>query len=183
MGSERPGLRMRANRVAAFEIAFIGLLFELGIMWSVGPDLPTVPPASWSLDGWVIVVVCGIMVVPFGCIALLGLYWFVAPWPYLTLDATRMVFQPYPFVKRTIRWSDVQAIQTAETRPASKSVYSRGRPSATKLHIAIKPDVRAAYHGKSELTLVINRFLLNTSRDELLKTLRRYHQVSMESRG
>lgn len=178
MEDGRPKVQLKASRVAALEVAFMGLLFTLLVVWSVSPDLPSVPPSSWSVDDWASVVVSGIMGVPFGCIALLGLYWFVAPWPYLTLGATWMVFQPYPFVRRTIRWADGHAIQTAETRPASKSVYSRGRPSATKLCVSIKPQARAAYHGKSEITLVINRFLLNTPRDDLLKTLRRYHHVS-----
>ena len=114
---------------------------------------------------------------PFVFILLIGLYWVITPSPMLVLDPTRIVYQPLPLLRRTVRWDDIDLIEVVNTPPSS-SPYASKPPPPIKLRILNKPQARSAYHGKSALTFVINRFLLNMPRREFLILLRQYHEVS-----
>jgi hypothetical protein len=176
--SDRSTVQLRASRVAAFEIAASGLVFLSMILIFITPQLPALMPASWGGEDWSTVLIDCTLLLSFLFIMFVGLYWVFTPSPLLLLDPTRIVYQPIPFFKRTVRWDDIDLIEVAN-RAASSSVYASKLPPPIKLHILIKPQARSAYHGKSALTFVINRFLLNIPRREFLTLLRQYHEVSV----
>jgi hypothetical protein len=176
--SDSATVQLRASRVAAFEITVGGVLFLFMILIFITPQLPPFTPSSWEFGDWFVMVVSGAMLLPLVFIMLVGLYWVITPSSLLLLDATRMVYQPLPFFKRTIYWVDIDLIEVVNTPPSS-SPYASKLPPPIKLRILIKPQARSAYHGKAALTFVMNRFLLNIPRREFLTFLRQYHEVSV----
>jgi hypothetical protein len=155
-----------------------GLVFVFMILILTAPQLPALTPSSWEFDDWFVLVTHGAVLSFFLLIMLIGLYWVITSSPVLLLDATRMVYQPLPFFKRTAHWDDIDLIEVVNT-PLSSSPYASKLPPPIKLRILVKSQARSVYRGKPALTFVINRFLLNIPRREFLSLLQQYHEISM----
>jgi hypothetical protein len=104
--------RVYASRVTGFEYALAGGLFlaaDLLLASSALATLVTGAP-SWSITLVEDVVVALIILAVFGALALLCLYYLLTPLPLLRLDATGLVYQPFPWKRRVVRWADLEGI-------------------------------------------------------------------------
>jgi len=84
-----------------------------------------------------------------------------------------MVFHPWPFVTRTIRWADISGITAVKT---SASIYLRHIVTLT-LWVTVSPHAVAAYGNKPALKLNIRQAMLPMPVEKVVHLLQEYHSV------
>jgi hypothetical protein len=100
-----------------------------------------------------------------GAALLACLYLTVTPRPLLQLDSEGMVYELYPFMRRSVWWADVSRISACKD---SVTVSPVQRSVRLTLYFTIKPRAALAYSGKSELKWTIGQALLPISVEELV---------------
>jgi hypothetical protein len=111
----------------------------------------------------------------FGTGLLFMLYWALTPVPLLLVDETRLVFQRWPLIRRTIAWADVASLMAFK-----RTFFVYGRHTIVTLQVRLKPHAVAAYGNRQQLNVAISQVLLPIPVEELVRLLRRYHRVTYE---
>lgn len=163
-----------ANRAKAF----------LGAVWCAGVGLAVallypLPPPEVTASPWMyqepFKTLLFIAIAAF-CLAgtLVGVYWTGTSSPQLLLNETELVYQPFPFVKRRIRWADVSSIHPVTTATRVNLV----RVVTLILIIQVRPEAVAAYEYHSEMKLKIGQGLLPVPVREVIPLLGCYCQMT-----
>jgi len=180
MADETPtatSVRLHANRISGFEFALAGGLFVAAGLLIAGPALMALVSRTGPLTPEMIydAVTGGLMLLVFGVLAVLGLYWLLAPVPLIALDATGLVYRPFPFMRCIVRWEDTEGIGVIVTRTPRTGPP---RPNTgLRLIFVLTPEAEAAYPGREDVTFTLNRLLLPMSVDNFLSILERYRPV------
>jgi hypothetical protein len=166
-------IKIHANRAKALLYAGVAGAFVVidWLLYVVWPT-PEVSSRPWMYQepfktGFFIVL---LLVMGAGLLACLCLT--VTPRPLVQLDSEGMVYELYPFVRRSVHWADVSRISAFKD---SYSVSPVQRSMRLTLYFNIKPHGVLAYGGKSKLRWTIGQALLPISVGELVHDMQRYH--------
>ncbi len=105
---------------------------------------------------------------------LVSMYWTATSSPKLLLNATELVYQPFPFVTRRIRWVDVSSIHPVTTSTRVHGV----RVTTLTLFIQVRPEAVAAYGYQAVVKLKIVQGLLPVPVREVIPLLGHYCQMA-----
>lgn len=169
-------VKVYANRVVAFGGALLAAFFvTVGFLAYFVLPTPEITARPWQYQEPYKTLVFAFGTVLFGAALVISLYWTFTPLPMLLLNATELVYRPYPLVRRSYQWADIINI-SASKETKSRSTYMI---RYTVLRVRIKLRRRAAmrYGNKPRYTLTIRQSMISISFVELVHLMRRYHKV------
>jgi len=112
-----------------------------------------------------------------GCAAfvLLSFYWVFTPRPLLQMNASSLVYRPFPLQTRTIYWVDVVHISAFTWRQVNLISHT----NIMTLSFMVKPHGMPAA-GKQQLVRVdISTRYFSLKPKELVRLMRNYHAVQL----
>lgn len=167
--------RFYVNRGKAFLAGVVGggVYVVIFVLAFVLPR-PQVTARPWMYDEPLKTLIFGAGLLVSGAIVLMGLYWTFTSSPLLELSSTGITYQPYPLVRRVVRWDDMYGI-TVST--ASWKSYFR-RVTRLTISFRLKPHAAPLYRGRTQLVWNIGQAALPVPIDDVVRTVHRYHQVT-----
>lgn len=173
---EQAPTRIYANRAAAFLYGVVGggvfVFFDVLTYVTPKPEVVTHP---WLYVEPVKTLFFGAWLLLCGTIVLMGLYWMLTPLPMIELNATGMMYQRLPLMRRNVRWDDVSDINAFTT---SWKSYFR-RVTQLILTIRLKPHAALLYQGREQLVWKFGPALLPVPLDGVVRDIERYHHVKI----
>lgn len=176
---EQQGVKVYANRARAALGAGIAAIFVITALLfyfivptpadTTNPWLYQEPFKTMFFLIWLLAGLVGIV---------LGFYWTVTPVPLLQLNALGMVYQPYPFVHRTIWWEDLYGISALTDSRTVRLV----RVVSLTLWFTIKPHAAMTYGGRTKLKWTIGQARLPVAAEDVERLIARYHTVRIADR-
>ena len=136
---------------------------------------PKVTARPWLYQEPYKTLVFALVILLSGAALVMSLYWTFTPLPMLLLNATRLVYRPYPLVRRSYQWADIINISASKETKSISSYMIR----YTVLRVSIRLRRRAAMRlgNKPRYTLTIRQSMISISFVELVHLMRRYHKV------
>jgi hypothetical protein len=170
-------VRLHADRITGFGFALAGGLFVTAGLLLARPALLMLVSRAGPFTPDMIydAVIGGLMLIVFGALTTLGLFWMLAPVPLIELDAAGVVYRPFPFMRRFVRWEDTEWIDVI--LPRTPRTGPPRADTGLKLIFVLTPEVEAAYPGREDVSFNLSRLLLPMSVDEFLGLLERYRPV------
>jgi hypothetical protein len=168
MMGDKPPLKIYYSRASAWNgaiVAVVLLVCAAPFYFIVATPTGTTPTKTLVFALWVAFCWAGL---------LSNLYWILTPSPLLLVTTTGMVFHPWPFVTRTIRWADISSITAVKT---SATAYLQRTVTLT-LWVTVNPHAVAAYGNKPALKLNIRQAMLPMPVDKVVHLLQEYHSVT-----
>jgi hypothetical protein len=168
-------VKVYANRVFAFGGALLAAFFvTVTILSYFVLPTPEITARPWLYQEPYKTLVFAFGTLLFGALLVMSLYWTFTPLPMLLLNATELVYRPYPLVRRSYQWADI--INISASKETTRSTYMF---RYTVLRVSIKLRRRAAMRqgNRPRYTLTIRQSMISISYVELVHLMRRYHKV------